>query len=61
MKLSPRLVVFILATLVWLVLGWPFARNYNPIAETLFEFAFFVGAIVLPIFLEWLERRNPHH
>jgi hypothetical protein len=61
MKLSPRVVVFILAIVIWLVVGWPFARRYHPIAEGLFQFAFFLGVIVLPIFLEWLDRHNPHH
>ena len=61
MKLSPRTVVFILAILIWLVIGWPFARRYHPIAEGIFNFVFLLGVIVLPTLLEWLNRRNPHH
>jgi len=61
MKVSPKFIVFILATIIWIVVGWPFARRYHPIAEGLFHFAFGLGVIVLPIFLEWLERRIPHH
>lgn len=61
MKPSRRSVVFFLAILIWLVIGWPFAQRYHPIAEGLFNFAFLLGVIVLPIFLEWLDRRNPHH
>jgi hypothetical protein len=61
MKPSPRSVVFFLSTLIWLVIGWPFARRYHPIAEGVFNFVFVLGVIVLPTFLEWLERRNQHH
>ena len=61
MKPSPRSVVFILATLLWLVIGWPFARRYHPIAEGLFNLVFLLGVIVLPTFLAWLDRRYPHH
>ena len=57
MKASPRYVVFALAILRWVVAGWPFARRYHPIAEGVFEFVFFVGVIVLPIFLEWLPKK----
>ena len=58
MKPSPRFLVFALATLIWIVAGWPFARRYHPIAEGLFQFVFLLGAIVLPTFLEWLDRRS---
>ena len=58
MKPPPRFVVFALATLIWIVVGWPFARRYHPIAEGVFEFALFLGVIVLPTFLEWLEKRS---
>jgi hypothetical protein len=58
MKPSPRAVVFILATLLWLLVGWPFARRYHPIAEALFEFVFLLGVIVLPIVLELLDKRQ---
>jgi hypothetical protein len=61
MKPSRRTVVFILAILIWLVIGWPFARNYHPIAEGLFNLVFILGVIMLPILLVWLDRRNPHH
>ena len=61
MKPSPRSVVFILAILIWLVIGWPFAQRYHPIAEGLFNFVLLLAVIVLPTFLEWLDRRNPHH
>ena len=56
MKPSPRILVFAIFTLIWVVAGWPFARHYNPIAEGLFELVFLLGVIVLPIFLEWLDR-----
>jgi hypothetical protein len=58
MKLSPKYAVFALATLIWLVVGWPFARRYHPIAEGVFDFAFLLGVIVLPTFLEWLDKRS---
>ncbi len=58
MKPSPRFVIFALATLIWLVVGWPFAKRYHPVAEGIFQFVFAVGAIVLPTLLEGLERRN---
>ena len=58
MKPSPRFIVFALATLIWIVVGWPFAQRYHPIAEGVFHFVLLVGVIVLPIFLEWLERRS---
>ena len=61
MKPSPRSVVFILAILIWLVIGWPFAQRYHPIAEGLFNFVLLLAVIVLPTLLEWLDRRNPHH
>ena len=58
MKPSPRSVVLALAILIWLVVGWPFARRYHPIAGGLFEFVLLLSVIVLPIFLEWLNRRS---
>ena len=61
MKPSPRSVVFILVILIWLVIGWPFARRYHPIGLALFSVVFLLGVIVLPMFLEWLDRRYPHH
>lgn len=61
MKPAPRSVVFILAILIWLVVGWPFAQRYHPIAEGVFNFVLLLGVIVLPTFLEWLDRRNRHH
>ena len=56
MKPSPRFVVFTLAILIWLLAGWPFAKRYHPIAEGLFHLFFVLGVIVLPTFLEWLEK-----
>ena len=56
MKPSPRFVVFALAILIWLVAGWPFAQRYHPIAEGFFQLVFLLGAIVLPTFLEWLDK-----
>jgi hypothetical protein len=61
MRLSPKVIFFILATLVWLVVGWPFNRRYHPMAESTFETVFVLGVFLLPIFLDWLERRKPHH
>jgi hypothetical protein len=58
MKPSPGSVLLALAILIWVVAGWPFNRRYHPIAEGFFEFAFFLAVIVLPIFLEWLDRRS---
>jgi hypothetical protein len=58
MKPSPRSVVIALAILIWIVAGWPFNRRYHPIAEGFFEFAFFLAVIILPIFLERLDRRS---
>jgi hypothetical protein len=58
MKPSPRSVVFALAILIWVVVGWPFAQRYHPIAEGVFNVAFFLGVIVMPMFLEWLDRRG---
>ena len=58
MKPSPRLVVFGLAILLWIVVGWPFARRYHPIAESVFQTVFLLGVIVLPTLLEWLESRS---
>ncbi len=60
MKLSPRFVVLILAVLIMAVVGWPFARRFHPMVPGLVEFAFLVGTIVLPFFLEWLDRRTSH-
>jgi len=53
-----RAVVLALAILIWLVAGWPFARRYHPMAEGVFAFVFFLGVLVLPIFMEWLDRRS---
>ena len=58
MKPSPRFVALGLAILIWVVVGWPFARRYHPIAEGLFHFVFLLGVITLPTFLEWLDRRS---
>jgi hypothetical protein len=58
MKRSPRFVVLVLAVLIMVVVGWPFARRYHPMAAPFFEFAFLVGTILLPFFLEWLDRRT---
>jgi hypothetical protein len=58
MKASPRFVVFGLAILIWIVVGWPFARRYHPIAEGVFESVFLLGVIVLPTLLEWLGSRS---
>jgi len=58
MKPSPRFVVYGLAILLWIVVGWPFARRYHPIAESVFESVFLLGVFVLPILLDWLDRRS---
>jgi len=58
MKPSPRLVVLGLAILIWIVVGWPFARRYHPIAEGVFECVLLLGVIVLPFVLQWLDRRS---
>lgn len=56
MKPSPRSVALGLAILIWVGVGWPFARYYHPIAAGLFNFVFLLGVIALPFFLELLER-----
>ena len=56
MKPSPRSVVLALAFLIWVVAGWPFAQRYHPIAEGVFQFVFLLAVIVLPTFLEWLDK-----
>jgi hypothetical protein len=58
MKPSPRLIVLGLAILIWLVVGWPFARRYHPIARGVFECVLLLGVIVLPFVLQWLHRRS---
>ena len=58
MKPSPSLIVPTLAILIMVVVGWPFAQRYHPIAAGLFNFVFLLGVVALPFFLEWLDRRS---